>query len=145
VTIKTQIISVVIFIVILIGIAVYVDVPGRGSRGVYGRGGNGYVMMGGDKTRHGMMNDYRSSDKHQYGLEAWDRSRQSPQEYNRNFSNLKEEIESLRNRSQEKRKELSSLLRSGKADKALIERKSEELEDLERYLDKKISSRNTQQ
>ena len=84
-----------------------------------------------------MMNDYGSSDKHQYGLDSWDRSRQSPQEYNRNFSNRKEEIESLKDRTQEKRKELSSLLRSGKADKALIERKSEELNSLERYLDKK--------
>ena len=139
VTIKTQIISLVIFIILLIGIALYVDGPGRGSRGVYGRGGNGYVMMGGYRTGYDMMEGNGSSDKH-HGRDAWSRSRQSPQGYNRNFSNRNEEIELLRNRIQEKRKELSSLLRSGNADKALIERKSEELNYLERYLDEKISS-----
>ncbi|UCD90928.1 MAG: hypothetical protein JSW04_05745 [Desulfobacterales bacterium] len=101
--------------------------------------------MGGYGTGHGMMEVYESSDKYQYGLDAWDQSRQSPQEYNRNYSNRKEEIESLRNRTQEKRKELSSLLRSGNTDKALIERKSEELEGLERCLNEKISASNTQQ
>jgi hypothetical protein len=145
VTIKTQIISVVIFIVILIGIALYVDGPGRGSRRGYDMIGSGYVMMGGYEAGHGMMEEYGSSDNKRYSRDAWYRPRLSPREYDQNFSNLKEEIESLRNRSQEKRKELSSLLRSGKADKALIEKKSEELEDLERYLDQKISSRNTQQ
>jgi hypothetical protein len=140
VTIKTQRISLVIFIILLIGIAVYVDGPGRSSRGVYGRGGNGYVMMGGYGTGYSMMEGFGYSDKHQYSLDAWDQSRQSPQEYNWNFSNRKEEIESLRNRTQEKRKELSSLLRSGNADKTLIERKSEELNYLERYLDENTSS-----
>jgi hypothetical protein len=89
-------------------------------------------MMGGYRTGYGMMEGNGSSDKH-HGRDAWSRSRQSPQGYNRNFSNRNEEIESLRNRIQEKRKELSSLLRSGK-------RKSEELNYLERYLDEKISS-----
>ncbi len=123
--IKTQIISIVIFIVLLIGLAVYVNGPGRGSQEGYGLGGSGYAKVGGYETGRGMMNDYGSSDKHQYGLDAWGRSRHSPQEYNQNFSNRKEEIESLRNRIQEKRIDLSSLLRSGNADKALIERKSE--------------------
>ena len=123
--IKTQIISIVIFIVLLIGLAVYVNGPSRGSQEGYGFGGSGYAKVGGYEKGRGMMSNYGSSDKHQYGLDAWVRSRHSPQEYNQNFSNRKEEIESLRNRIQEKRKELSSLLRPGNADKALIERKSE--------------------
>ena len=123
--IKTQIISIVIFIVLLIGLAVYVNGPGRGFQEGYGLGGSGYAKVGGYEKGRGMMNDYGYSDKHQYGLDAWGRSRHSPQEYNQNFSNRKEEIESLRNRIQEKRIDLSSLLRSVNADKALIERKSE--------------------
>ncbi len=134
--IKTQIISVVvIFIVLLIGLAVYVHGPGGGSRGSYGMGGSGYVMMGGYGTGHGMMEGYGFNGTNQYSPDTWDRSRQSPQEYNQNVSNNTEEIQSLRSRIQEKRKELSSLLRSGNADKALIERNSEELNNLERYLD----------
>ncbi len=69
VTIKTQIISLVIFIILLIGIAVYVDGPGRGFRGGYDMIGSGYVMMGGYETGHGMMEEYGSSDKHQYGFD----------------------------------------------------------------------------
>jgi hypothetical protein len=72
--------------ILLIGIAVYVHDPGRGSQEGYGLGESGYAMVGGYETGRGMMNDYGSSDKHQYGLDAWGRSRHSPQEYNQNFS-----------------------------------------------------------
>ena len=140
VKIKTQMIAAVIFIILLIGIAVYVHDTGRGSRGGYGMGGSGYVMMGGYGTGHGMMEEYGFNDTNRYSRDTRDRSRQSLQEYNQNVSNNTEEIESLRSRIQEKRKELSSLLRSGNADKALIERKSEELKYLERYFDEKLSS-----
>ncbi len=130
--IKTQIISVVvIFIVLLIGLAVYVHGPGGGSRGGYVMGGSGYVMMGGYGTGHGMMEGYGFNDNNRYRRDMWNRSRQSPQEYNQNVSNNTEEIESLRSRIQEKRKELSSLLRSGNADKTLIDRKKEELNNME--------------
>ncbi len=90
--IKTQIIAAVIFIVLLIGLAVYVHGPVGGSRGGYGMGGSDYVMMGGSSTGHGMMED-GFDDTNQSSRDTWDRSRQSPQEYNRNFSNRKEEIE----------------------------------------------------
>ncbi len=133
--IKSQIIAAVIFIVLLIGLAVYVHGPGGGSRGGYGMGGSGYVMMGGYGTGHGMMEGYGFNDTNRYSRDTWDRSRQSPQEYNQNVSNNTEEIESLKSRIQEKKQKLSSLLRSGNADKALIERKKEELNNLERYLD----------
>jgi Spy/CpxP family protein refolding chaperone len=46
--------------------------------------------------------------------------------------------ESLINEIEEKRNELSSLLRSNNADKALIDMKVEELNNLERYLDERI-------
>ncbi len=85
VKIKTQMIAAVIFIILLIGIAVYVHHTGRG--------GSGYVMMGGYSMGHGMMEGYGFNDTNRYSRDTWDRSRQSPQEYNRNFSNRKEEIE----------------------------------------------------
>ncbi len=107
--IKTQIIAAVIFIILLIGLAVYVHGPGggshgpgRGSRGGYGMGGSGYVMMGGYGTGHGMMEGYGFNDTNRYSRDTWDRSRQSPQEYNQDVSNNTEEIESLRSRIQEK-------------------------------------------
>jgi hypothetical protein len=97
VKIKTQMIAAVIFIILLIGIAVYVHHTGRG--------GSGYVMMGGYSMGHGMMEGYGFNDTNRYSRDTWDRSRQSPQEYNQNVSNNTEEIESLRSRIQEKRKE----------------------------------------
>ncbi len=96
--IKTQIIAAVIFIVLLIGLAVYVHGPGGGSR-------VGYVMMGGYGTGHGMMEGYGLNGTNRYSRDAWDRSGQSPQEYNQNVSNNTEEIESLRSRIPGKRKE----------------------------------------
>ncbi len=96
--IKTQIIAAVIFIVLLIGLAVYVHGPGVGSRG-------GYAMMGGYGPGHGMMEEYGFNDTNRYSRDTRDRSRQSPQEYNQNVSNNTEEIESLKSRIQKKRKE----------------------------------------
>jgi hypothetical protein len=138
--IKTQIISIAILTVVLIGIAIYVDGPDRGSRGGSDVIGSGYVMMGGYEAGHGMMEEYGSSDNKHYSRDAWYRPMLSPREYDQNFSNRMDEIESLNKQIQEKRKELSYLLRSDNADKALIERKSEELNYLERHLDEKISS-----
>lgn len=97
VKIKTQMIAAVIFIILLIGIAVYVHHTGRE--------GSGYVMMGGYSTGHGMMEGYGLNDTNRYSRDTRDRSGQSPQEYNQNVSNNTEEIESLRSRIQEKRKE----------------------------------------
>ena len=62
---------------------------------------------------------------------------------NRNLNNQRvhrEEIQRLHERIQQKRKELSSLYRSDTADKAEINKKIDELNNLERDLDDKISN-----
>ena len=62
---------------------------------------------------------------------------------NQNINNQRihrEEIQRLHERVQQKRRELSSLYRSDTADEEEINRKIDELSNLERYLDEKISS-----
>lgn len=148
---KTIILSVVIVIALAIGITAYAQGPGGGSRGGYGMGGNGYGMMGaggmmgGYGAGQGMMDYwYGRSDRNQYGRDTWDRDRRSPRDYGQERPNSRSEIVSLRNQIQGKRRELSSLFRSDNVDKTLMERKIEELENLERNLDQKISFRDTQ-
>lgn len=148
---KTIIIPLVIVIALVIGITAYAHGPGGDSRGGYGMGGNGgYGMMGGGGgggmmgAGQGMMDWYGRSDRNQYGRDTRDRDRRSPRAYGQDRPNSRTAIESLRNQIQEKRSELSSLFRSENADKALMESKIEELENLERYLDQKISFRDTQ-
>jgi len=75
-----------------------------------------------------------------YSRDTWDQNRQNSQNYRQNSPNFRAETESLRNQIQKKRQELSSLYRSGNADKALMDRKMDELNNLEKYLDEKISS-----
>ncbi len=147
---KTIIISLVIVIALAIGITAYAHGPGGGSRGSYGMGGNGYGMMdgggmmGGYGAGQGMMDWYGRSDRNQYGRDTWDRDKRSLRDYGQDRPNSRTAIESLLNQIQEKRRELSSLFRSDNVDKAQMERKIEELENLERYLDEKISSRDIQ-
>lgn len=147
---KTIILSVVIVIALAIGITAYAHGPGGDSRGGYGMGGNGYGMMGGSGMMggygagQGMMDLYGRSDRNQYGWDTRDRDRRSLRDYGQDRPNSRTAIESLLNQIQEKRRELSSLFRSDNVDKAQMERKIEELENLERYLDEKISSRDIQ-
>ncbi|NQT70161.1 MAG: hypothetical protein HQ552_11335, partial [Desulfobacteraceae bacterium] len=146
---KTIILSAVIVIALAIGITAYAHGPGGDSRGGFGMGGNEYAMMGGGGMMsgygagQGMMDWYGRSDRNQYGRDTRDRDRWSPRTYGQDRPNSRTAIESLRNQIQEKRRELSSLFRSDNADKTLMERKVEELDNLERYLDQKISSRDT--
>ena len=147
---KTIILSAVIVIALAIGITAYAHGPGGGSRGGYGMGGNGYGMMGGSGMMggygagQGMMEWYGRSDRNQYGRDTRDRDSRSPRNYGQERTNSRTAMESLRNQIQGKRRELSSLFRSDNVDKTLMERKIEELDNLERYLDQKISSRDTQ-
>lgn len=148
---KIIIISLVIVIALAIGITAYAHGPGGSSRGGYGMGGNGGYgmmgaggMMGGYGAGQGMMDWYGRSDRNQYGRDTRDRDRRSLRNYGQERPNSRTAIESLRNQIQGKRQELSSLFRSDNADKALVERKIEELDNLERYLDEKILSRDTQ-
>ncbi len=146
----------VIVIALAIGSTAYAHGPGGDSRGGYGMGGNVYGMMGGGGMMgrggmmggygagQGMMDWYGRSDRNQYGPDTRDRDRRSPRDYGQERPNSRNAIESLRNQIQEKRRELSSLFRSDNVDKAQMERKIEELENLERYLDEKISSRDIQ-
>jgi len=67
-----------------------------------------------------------------------DEYQQNPNLNNQN--DHREEIQRLHERIQQKRRELSSLYRSDTADKAEINKKIDELNNLERDLDDKISS-----
>ena len=68
-----------------------------------------------------------------------DRYGPNPRDYGQDNTNSKSEKEALINQIEERRRELYPLMRSGNSDKALIDSKVEELNNLERYLDEKIS------
>ncbi|MBW2250803.1 MAG: hypothetical protein JRF60_09275 [Deltaproteobacteria bacterium] len=120
---KMSIITGIIVVSLIIGIAAYALGPGEGSRGSYGMGGSNYGMIGG----HGMMGGYGSGHGMMDG-------------YGQDNPNFKAEMEALIDQIEDKRRELDPLLGSGNPDKALINRKVEELNNLERYLDERISS-----
>jgi hypothetical protein len=125
--IKTNIISVIIVISLAIGITAYAHGPGGGSRSDYGMGERSYGMMGGYGSGHSMMGGYGHNE-----------NGHNSRDYRQNSPNFRSESESLINEIEEKRKKLSSLLLSNNANKALIDKKVEELNRLERYLDERI-------
>jgi len=147
---KINIISATLIIALAIGISAYAHGPNGGNPAPYtmGMGGNSMMggggMMGGYGSGHDMMGGYGNNGdeyRHDRGYQNKYRPRNHPQ----SNSDLDAEVESLRNQIQNKRGELSSLYRSGDADKALLDRKIDELNNLEKYLDEKISSGNMQQ
>lgn len=100
--------------------------------------GGGNMMGGGG----GMMGGQGSFNGSGWGQRD---SRVPSDEYrqNRNLNNQRahrEEIQRLHERIQQKRRELSSLYRSNTADKAEINKKVDELNNLERDLDDQVSS-----
>jgi hypothetical protein len=145
----------IIIVSMAIGISAYAHGPGGGSRGSYGMGGSNYGMMGGhgnmgrygtghgmmdgNGTGQGMMNGYNNRDQNRYDLDTVDQYGRNPRDYGQDSANSKSENEALINQIEERRRELDPLIRSGNADKALIDSKVEELNNLERYLDEKIS------
>ena len=138
--IKINVISATIFIALAIGITAYAHGPAGDSRSGYEMGGGSYAMMGG----HGMMGGYGSGNGMMGGYgHNWDgyygdaryQNGQNSRGYRQNDPNYRAKAESLINEIEEKRKELSSLLRSSSDNKALIDKKIEELNSLERYLD----------
>ena len=131
--IKTNIISVIIVISLAIGITAYAHGPGGGSRSDYGMGERSYGMMG----EHGMMGGYGSRHGMMGGY-GHNENGHNSRDYRQNSPNFRSESESLINEIEEKRKKLSSLLLSNNANKALIDKKVEELNRLERYLDERI-------
>lgn len=140
---KINVISAAIIIALAVGITAYAHGPAGGFQSDYSMGGRGYAMMGGHGmmggygSGHGMMDGYGYNEDG-YDRDSWYRNRQNSRGYRQNNTNYRERAESLINEIEEKRKELSSLLRSNNADKALIDKKIEDLNRLERNLDEMI-------
>lgn len=128
--IKINVISATIVIALAIGITAYAHGPAGDSRSGYEMGERSYAMMGG----HGMMGGYGHNGDG-YDGDARYQNGENSRGYRQNDPNYKAKAESLINEIEEKRKELSSLLRSSSDNKALIDKKIEELNSLERYLD----------
>lgn len=144
---KINIISAIVVIALAIGITAYAHGPNGGNQAPYSMGMGGSGMMGGYGSGHGMMGGYGSGHGMMGGYghngnrnsrDMWDQNRHSSRDYRQNSPNFRPESESLINEIEEKRSELSFLLRSNNADKALIDKKVEELNRLERYLDERL-------
>ena len=115
-----------VFIMIITGALAYAHGPGIGSGSGNFLGNNSYEMMGG-----GSMGNF--------GQNAWNGSRSTSRDYDDKESKRKDEIASLRKEIDEKIRDLAALYRSNVSDKSLIEKKIDELENLEQYLDEKTA------
>ena len=126
----------IVFLMIITGSIVYA----HGSEGGSGRGNfmgkYSYGMMGG----HGMMGGGSMGN---FGQDAWNGSRPNMRNFNKKNLSDREEIETLHRKIDQKRKELATLYRSDDVDKTQIDNKIDELSNLERSLDEKISSYGT--
>jgi hypothetical protein len=128
-----------LFIMIIMGSIVYAHGPSAGSRGGNFMGNGGYGMMG----SHGMMGGngmMGGGSIDRYGRDNWNGPEQNIKDYNDRVLSSRGEIEKLRNQINAKRKELATLYRSKNADNTIIDKKIDELSNLERYLDEKISA-----
>ena len=125
-----------VFLMIIIGPIVYAHSPSGGSGGENFMGNYSDVMMGG----HGMMGGGSMGN---FGQDSWNGSRPNMRNFNQKNLSDREEIETLRRKIDQKRKELAILYRSDDADKTQIDNKIDELSSLERSLDEKISSYGT--
>ena len=135
---KSKLVMVLTIAAILgIGAYAFADRDGYGMSGGSGgenfMGNYSYVMMG----RHGMMGGGSMGN---FGHDAWNGSRPNMRNFNQKDLSDREEIETLRRKIDQKRKELAILYRSDYADKTQIDDKIYELSSLERSLDEKISS-----
>lgn len=140
---KINIISATLIIALAVGIAAYAHGPNGGNPTPYsmGMGGSSMMggggMMGGYGSGQGMMGGYgNNGDGH--NRDMWDQNVHNSRDYRQKSPNFRSESESLINDIEEKRSELSSLLRSKNTDNALIDKKVKELNRLERYLDERI-------
>jgi len=140
---KINLISVTIVIVSAFVLTAYAHGPDRVYRSGYGMEERDYAMMGGHGTMggygsgNGMMGGY-GHNKDGYESDAWYQNGQNSRGYRQNDPNYRARAESLINEIDEKRKELSFLLRSNNTDKAMLDKKIEELNRLERHLDEII-------
>jgi Spy/CpxP family protein refolding chaperone len=106
-------------------------------------GGSGGGIMGGG----GMMGSRGIQDwfgslgrDNRDRRDRWDLSGKNKRGNDYQNSSSTDDIETLRKQINAKRKELAALYRSDKTDKAIIDKKIDELSNLERDLDYKISS-----
>ena len=132
----------IVFLMIITGPVVYAHGPGGGSGGENFMGNYSDVMMGG----HGMMGSHGmmgGGSMGNFGQDSWNGSRPNMRNFNQKNLSDREEIETLRRKIDQKRKELATLYRSDDADKTQIDNKIDELSSLERSLDEKISSYGT--
>jgi len=126
-----------VFILFSLNSPAYAHGPAADTRGGKFQGNSVYAMMGGGGMGggRGMGGWFESLQK--YARDAFGPSRDKGPY---NDSNTAKEIETLRNQITAKRKELAALYRSKDADKVLIEKKIDELGELEGRLDRKIST-----
>jgi Spy/CpxP family protein refolding chaperone len=126
------------YMIALIVVAVIVSGGFASASGLGGNSGAG-SMMGGGGSGHGMMGGQgRSMMGYGQGiLNLWKQLFDKQENFNQNNYT---EIELLRKQIREKRQELSVLLRSDNPDKALIDRKIEDLNWLEYELDNKFTT-----
>ncbi len=121
-----------ILAVLIIGAVGYVHGPGGGTGGV------AFAMMGG---QGGMMGGQGGMTGGQGGMMGGQGGMMGGKEYGHGNPDLTEETAFLRKQIREKRAELAVLYRSDNADKTLIDKKIDELNQLERHLDEKMSTR----
>jgi Spy/CpxP family protein refolding chaperone len=123
--------------ILAFGTIAFAHGPGGGTQGGYG--GRIYGMMGGGG---GMMSGSGGMNR---GLNNWpdmlEQYRKVQPPSGQRYQSSMEEVEALKRKIREKRQELSSLYRSGRADKEQIDRRVDELNDLEDKLDEKLYGR----
>ena len=126
---KYLLIAATITTALLISVGAYADNGMGGGQGMTGGRGHGMMGSGGN----GMM----GSDPNYSNPWTSPQSRISPKDQDKQIErqNLSEEIK-------EKRQELSELYRSDKPDRALIDQKIAELNELETASDRRVSEAN---
>ena len=130
---KSRYVLVLLAITAFVSVGSFVFAQGHGTGSF---GGNLVAMMGNGGMMHGSggMNDGYRGMPGNYG-----RSGNQQPAYGRRDRTYDTEIESLKRRIQTKRNNLSRLFRSGKPNKDLVDRKINELNDLEQKLDDKLA------
>ena len=139
-----------IYIIILAAVLVVLGVSYGLARGPFDGMGGGYGMMHGGYGS-GMMHDSYGGERgygsmHGYGAQGGRGFENGPYTNepslsypNREGSRFDENISGLQLQLEQKRQELAGLYQSKDIDREALDRKTEELFSLERYLDEKLS------
>lgn len=121
---------------LIFGSVVFAHGPNSGILSGSRMGNNSNGMMGGMMSGNGMMHEGYENEPDVY---TRDRSESNP--YDRRTLDYGKEVESLKRQIREKRKELTGLYKSGQGNENLINRKVDELNDLELRLDETLFGR----